>query len=100
MVVENVCLLVRLGPVSDRLPTNPVFKCTANFAHQLDIGTTYIITFAVDVQFHIRDQFWIIQPKLHGACFLDFFCKISKHTCLTSRRILMFSGVFRHNSGS
>ena len=24
----------------------------------------YVITFAVEVRFQIRDQFWIIQPKL------------------------------------
>ena len=27
--------------------------------------------------FHIRDHFWIPQPKLHGACILIFF-EISK----------------------
>ena len=32
----------------------------------------YASIFAVKVQFHIRDQFWIPQPKLHGACILDF----------------------------
>ena len=26
-----------------------------------------VITFAVGVQFQIGDQFWIPQPKLHGA---------------------------------
>ena len=34
--------------------------------------------FAVKVQFHIRDQFWIPQPKLHGACILDILEKIKK----------------------
>ena len=38
----------------------------------------YTSIFAVEVQFQIRDQFWIPQPKLHQACILDFFEK-SKH---------------------
>ena len=32
----------------------------------------YVGIFAVKIRFHIRDQFWIPQPKLHGACILDF----------------------------
>ena len=48
-----------------------------------------VITFAVKVQFQIRDQFWIPQPKLHGALYL-FFCKISKHA---SPQKCVFQGV-------
>ena len=32
----------------------------------------WVITFAVEVQFQFRDQFWIPQLKLHEACYLDF----------------------------
>ena len=35
---------------------------------------TPIITFAVEVQFQIRDRFWIPQSTLHGWMYL-FFCK-------------------------
>ena len=41
----------------------------------------YVITFSVKVRFQIRDNFWI----------LIFFCEISKHACLTSCRVLVFS---------
>ena len=43
-------------------------------ACQLEVGTL-IITFTVEAQFQIRDQFWIPQPKLHGAMYLFFFAK-------------------------
>ena len=56
------------------------------------------IHFAHEVRFQIRDQFWIPKQKLHGACYL-IFCKTPKYACLTSRRILAFSGVFRHSIG-
>ena len=39
-----------------------------------------VTTFAVEVRFQIRDQFWIPQPKLHGACYLRFFNKTSTRT--------------------
>ena len=61
-------------------------------ANQLDIGTTYLISFAVEVRFQIQDQFWIPHQKLHRA-----FCWIfetPKHACLTSRRVLVFSRGF------
>ena len=62
-------------------------------AHQMHIGTTLDAgMFAVEVQFQIRDQFWIPQPELHGAKYLFLFCKISKHAGLTSRPEKMFSG--------
>ena len=32
----------------------------------------YIIHFAVEIPFEIRDQFWVPHQKLHGACYLDF----------------------------
>ena len=38
-------------------------------------GWAYACIFAVAVRFQIRDQFWISQPKLHVACFLDFFLR-------------------------
>ena len=41
---------------------------------QLEVGSP-IITFAVEVQLRIRDQFWIPQPKLHGWMYLIFFVK-------------------------
>ena len=34
----------------------------------------HVITFAVEVRFQIRIQFWIAQPKLHETMYL-FFCK-------------------------
>ena len=39
--------------------------------HQLHIGTKYVMIFAVEVRFQIRDQFWNPQSKLNGACLLD-----------------------------
>ena len=36
-----------------------------------------IITFAAEVRFQTRDQFWIPQPNLHGTWYL-IFCKTSK----------------------
>ena len=42
---------------------------------RLEVGT-HIITFAVEVQFQIRDKFWVPRPKLNGAMYiLDFFVK-------------------------
>ena len=38
-------------------------------ACQLEVGTP-IMTFAVEVQFQIQDQFWIPQPKLHICMYL------------------------------
>ena len=35
----------------------------------------YAGIFAVEVRFQVRDQFWIPQPKLHGAKYLIFFVK-------------------------
>ena len=35
----------------------------------------YAGIFAVAVRFQNQDQFWIPQPKLHGACILGFFKK-------------------------
>ena len=35
-------------------------------------GWAYASIFAVTVRFQIRDQFWIPQPKLRGACILEF----------------------------
>ena len=32
----------------------------------------YTDIFAAEAWFQIRDQFWIPQPKLHGACYLIF----------------------------
>ena len=34
-------------------------------AYQLEVWAP-ITTFAVEIRFQIRDQFWIPQPKLHG----------------------------------
>ena len=45
-------------------------------ADQLDIGTS-LGRRNNQVQFQIRDQFWIPQPRLHGACYL-IFCETSK----------------------
>ena len=34
-----------------------------------------VITVAFQIRFQIRGQFWIPQPKLHGACYLIFLVK-------------------------
>ena len=39
---------------------------------KIDTGTTYSGIFAVEVRFQHRDQFWVPQPKLHGAKYLIF----------------------------
>ena len=39
------------------------------------VDWAYASIFAVEIRFHIRGQFWIPEPKLHGACILDFFEK-------------------------
>ena len=58
----------------------PVYVCAFTSACvQLDCLSVRswdpIITFAVEVQFQIRDQFWIPQPKLHRQKYLIFFVK-------------------------
>ena len=69
---------------------------TSKVSLQLDCPSVrhwdYVITFADEVQFQFRDQFWIPQGKLHEASYLDFFCKTSKHVRLTSRSV---GGVFK-----
>ena len=44
---------------------------------QLEVGSP-IITFAVEVQFQIGDQFWIPQPKLRGWMYLIVLVKPKK----------------------
>ena len=59
---------------------------TAPAAVQLDYPSVrhweYIITFAVEVQFQIRDQFWIPHQNLHEAYYLDFL--------VTSQNVLVW----------
>ena len=43
-------------------------------AHQLQVGTSLGRRHNL-VRFQIWDQFWIPQPKLHGAMYLIFSCK-------------------------
>ena len=53
--------------------------CTKYGYMQLDCPSVkswdIVITFAVGVRFQIWDQFWITQPKLHGAWYLIFVVK-------------------------
>ena len=65
----------------------------------------YADIFAVEVQFQIRDQFWIPQPKLHGTAYiLDFFAKpqnghFAFFASVFSGVFKWFPGVFRHYIG-
>ena len=52
----------------------PRLRLTTNYSWivcQLEVGTP-IITFAVEVQFQTRDQFWNPQPKLQVRMYLIF----------------------------
>ena len=58
------------------------------------------IFFAAKVRFQIRDQFLIIQPKLHRARFLDFVCWTSKHALWLVATFWCFQVSSRHIIGS
>ena len=51
-------------------------------------GSVYARFFAVAVQFQIQDQFWVLQPKIHGACILDFFEK-SKNELVRPKMVFL-----------
>ena len=76
----DICWLVHIAHVSSTCSTPWLAQnCTFTYswiACQLEVGTP-IITFAVEVQFQIRDQFWIPQLKLHGGMVLVFLVKTS-----------------------
>ena len=57
------------------------------------------ITFAVEVRFQIRAQFWIPQPKQHGVWYLVFVVKPQTMLVwlVTTKRC--FAGGFRHKIG-
>ena len=58
----------------------------------------YAGIFAAEVRFQIRDQFWIPQPKLHGACYLIFLQNLKTFflcfllVFLRSIKIVIFRG--------
>ena len=51
-------------------------------------GCVYAGMFAVAIRFQIRDQFWISQPKLNVACFLDLFEK-SKDELVRTKMVFL-----------
>ena len=59
-----------------------------------------LISWIVEVQFQIRDQFWISHQKLHEACYLDFLVLPNNMLVWLVAMFWCFPGSFRHNIGS
>jgi len=55
--------------------------------------------FAVEVRFQIWDQFWIPQPKLHGAKYLMFFVKHQNGLVMLVFAKRCFPGFCMHKIG-